>query len=102
MFKEKQKVETLIFRKDSRERILWKDIKHINFQDNDVIDIEYVDPICTTDHECDGYFCVEIIRLVEETDEEYNLRMDIMCSRLENSKKVRYAQYLKLKEEFER
>jgi hypothetical protein len=70
----------------------WKDLKHSEYQDDDLIHIGYDDD--------DGWFIlIERERL--ENDEEYNNRMEDNWRYLEYSKKRRYENYLKLKEEFE-
>jgi hypothetical protein len=70
----------------------WKDLKHSEYQDDDLIHIGYDDD--------DGWFIlIERERL--ENDEEYNNRMEDNKKFLEHSKKQRYERYLKLKEEFE-
>ena len=70
----------------------WKDLKHSEYQDDDLIHIGYDDD--------DGWFIlIERERL--ENDEEYNNRMEDNKRHLEYSKKQRYERYLKLKEEFE-
>jgi hypothetical protein len=75
----------------------WKDLKHSEYQDDDLIYVGY---------EEDGYgnvgeWIISIERERLETDEEYNERMERHERFLEDSKKRRYENYLKLKEEFE-
>lgn len=72
----------------------WKDLKHSEYQDDDLIHIGY-------DDNYDGGWFVSIERERLETDEEYNERMERHERFLEDSKKRRYENYLKLKEEFE-
>jgi hypothetical protein len=70
----------------------WKDLKHSEYQDDDLIHIGYDDD--------DGWF-ISVERERLETDEEYNERMEYNKRLLEDSKKRRYENYLKLKKEFE-
>jgi hypothetical protein len=70
----------------------WKDLKHSEYQDDDLIHTGYDDD--------DGWF-ISIERERLETDDEYNNRMEDNKRHLEYSKKRRYENYLKLKEEFE-
>jgi hypothetical protein len=72
----------------------WKDLKHSEYQDDDLINIEY-------DDNYDGGWFISVERERLETDEEYNERMKRNERFLEDSKKRRYERYLKLKEEFE-
>ena len=97
----KLKIKTTIFTKNVNHPITWKDLKHIQFQDDDIINVEYIEPECTNNCEHDGYFDVEISRMVEETDDQYNKRMIEITESKELLKKNRYERYLELKKEFE-
>jgi hypothetical protein len=72
----------------------WKDLKHSEYQDDDLIHIGY-------DDNYDGGWFISVERERLETDDEYNQRMKCHERFLEDSKKQRYERYLKLKEEFE-
>lgn len=93
----KIKVEKVIFSKSSYDRIKWNDIKHINFEDGDMIDM-YED-----DQDPDNYPTIyfKIIRLVEETDSEFEIRRLEFEKTQEKLKNNRYERYLELKKEFE-
>jgi len=79
----------------------WKDIKDIQFEDDDRIRISYEDPCQTeSNYEDDGWH-IEVEREMEETDEEYERRMIRIKSDEEWRKKQRYENYLRLKKEFE-
>lgn len=92
--KHKVKIETEIFEKYSSDPITWKDIKHIQFEDDDRFNIGYnID-----DH---GEYYAFITRYVEETDEEFQERMETLRKVEEFSKEQRYNTYIKLKKEFE-
>jgi len=89
----KIKKDKIVFDIISNNRITWSDIKIFDFQDSDIINMEY-DEI----DDCDFRFSV--IRYVEETDEEYETRMKIKQVTSEIHRKNRYKTYLALKEEF--
>jgi hypothetical protein len=75
----------------------WKDLKHSEYQDDDLIYVGYEEDEYGND--CEWFISIERERL--ETDEEYNERMKRNERFLGDSKKQRYERYLKLKEEFE-
>jgi hypothetical protein len=89
---EKKIVNREIFRIVKDSAFTWKDIKHIEFQDDDEIGIE---------EDEDGSFYACVFRKELETDEEFEARMEYNKRTREMLKKHRYQQYLKLKEEFE-
>ena len=91
---EKQLVQKqlLWMRKDTP--INWKDIKHIEFQDDDIIQ-------CFEDNYNDSWFA-SIVRQQLETDEEFEERKKTLEKMRESSRERRYEKYLKLKEEFEK
>jgi hypothetical protein len=72
----------------------WKDLKHSEYQDDDLINIGY-------DDNYDGGWFISVERERLETDEEYSERMKYHERLNEDSKKQRYERYLKLKKEFE-
>ena len=85
----------------SNKPITWKAIKDFQFEDDDVLNIQYEEPFYTENNSNDGgYYCL-VQRMVEETDEEYEERMEDKKRISENLRKLRYQQYLKLKQEFE-
>lgn len=94
-------VDKQIFHKTKDKPFTWSDIKHIQFEDGDVIDCGYVEPYYSENNSWDGHYSCSIIRKVLETDEQFQKR----CERNENQKKwakeQRYKSYLKLKEEFD-
>jgi hypothetical protein len=97
----KIKVEKSVFYKTQDNYIKWKNIKHIEFEDDDIIKAEFVEPYHSENNSHDGYFVCEIIRLVEETDAQFKKRKEKYEKMISESKKKRYESYLKLKEEFE-
>jgi len=93
----KIKIRENIFGKTLNREVIWKDLKHIDFQDDDIIDIEYIEPTS----EDNGYFYVEVFRMIEETDAEYQERLKTMAETKKMLEKNRYERYLELKKEFE-
>lgn len=76
----------------SENQIRWKDIKHIDFQDDDIVQ-------CSHDED-DDLFYASVLRYELETDEQFEERKKTLEQMKEMSKERRYQQYLKLKEEF--
>lgn len=101
MENKKIKLDKNIFHliKDSSFR--WKDIKNIPFEDEDIIRIEYVEAYYSENNSWDDHFVAEVIREVEETDEQFQKRMHNIERDNKWSKEARYKNYLKLKAEFE-
>jgi hypothetical protein len=77
------------------------DIKHIEFEDEDVIRLDYIEPYYSDNDSYDGHFSGMVIRKVEETDEQYNNRQERIAQDEKWAKERRYQSYLKLKKEFE-
>jgi len=88
---EKQLVTKNIFWLHKDTEIRWKDIKHIEFQDDDIIRCY--------DDEDDSYYA-NILRKELETDEQFEERKKTLEKIKEMSKEKRYQQYLELKKEF--
>jgi len=72
---------------------VWKDIKHIEFEDDDMIQMNW--------SEHDDCYCVRVVRWVEETDEEWQERLADMKESEDRAKERRRQSYLRLKIEFE-
>lgn len=92
----KQIIKKEIFSYERWSEIKWKDIKHIQFEDEDIIEFDV----------CEQYpgeygFTVNIVRLVEETDEELIIRLQQESDAELKAKEKRYETYLKYKDEFE-
>ena len=81
--------------------ITWKDIKDFQFEDDDIISIGYEEGYYSENNSWDGFYYCRVERMVEETDEEYEDRMERKRSTESTLKKNRYEQYLRLKKEFE-
>lgn len=99
--KDKIYVDTLIYQSQKNTLFTWKDIKHIEFEDDDIIRLEYVEPYYSENNSYDGHFSAEVIRKTEETDEQYNKRQERIARDEKWAKERRYQSYLKLKKEFE-
>ena len=99
MSKIKIKKEVLDIRSDKQ--IIWKKIKDFQFEDDDIVSIGWEEPYYSENNSYDGFYYCTVIRMVEETDEEYENRMEIKRNTDSILKKNRYEQYLKLKKEFE-
>jgi hypothetical protein len=100
----KQKVREEVYTKyfdsnyyEVRVSDLPKDIKN-----DDVIDIRREDSYYSENNSYDAYTELVIIREREETDEEYKKRIAKSEYHVEEMRKLRYENYLKLKEEFEK
>jgi hypothetical protein len=98
MTKEKKIKDRVIFQDNSQEPFTWKDIKHLDFQDDDEIRSKWVDPYYS---ENDGHYNITIIRKQLETDEEFQKRIDREERDLKRRKEDRYNLYIQLKNEFE-
>jgi len=90
-----------IFYKGMDEYPTWKDIKDIQFEDDDRIRVSYEEPYYSENSSNDGGWIIEVEREMEETDEEYERRMETKRWTGEILKKQRYENYLRLKKEFE-
>ena len=79
----------------------WKDIKDIQFEDDDRIRISYEEHYHSENSSSDGGWIICVEREIEETDEEYERRMKWRKLDEEMQKKRNYETYLKLKKQFE-
>lgn len=98
---EKIKVQKMVFNKRQDKPFIWKDIKDFKFEDDDVIRVEYVESYYSENHSYDAHYNAEVIRMVEETDEQFKQRIEDKERDEKFYKKRRYESYLKLKKEFE-
>jgi len=97
----KIKIATDIFHIQSDNPIEWKDIKHIEFQDSDHLTIGRDEGYYSENNSWDPHYYAIVTRMIEETDEEFNLRIKDNERDAKWAKNRRYDSYLKLKEEFE-
>ena len=75
----------------------WKDIKHLELEDDDTI----FATTSTDENGSDDGYIVSVVRWVEETDEEWQERLSDMKESEDRAKERRLQSYLKLKAEFE-
>lgn len=92
---------TTIFYTSMDEYPTWKNIKDIQFEDDDRIRVSYEEPYHYENESSDGGWVIEVEREIEETDEEYEKRMEVKRWTDVILKKQRYENYLRLKKEFE-
>lgn len=97
----KIKISKEIFYKTKATAFNWSDIKHIEFEDDDKIEIGYDDGHVSENESWDPYHFASVTRLIEETDEEFEERQREIKVDSEWMKQRRYETYLKLKAEFE-
>ncbi len=90
----KIKREKQIYWHSIQRLIKWSDIKHLTLEDDDTIRSYW-------DNEDNGFYG-EIIRMVEETDEQHQKRIADNERHNKWLKEQRYKSYLKLKQEFEK
>jgi len=79
----------------------WKHIKDIQFEDEDRIQISYEEPYHSENNSHDGGWVIYVEREMDETDDEYERRMERIKSDEEYRKKRNYETFLKLKKQFE-
>jgi RNAse (barnase) inhibitor barstar len=97
---EKIKVQKTVFDKCQDKPFIWKDIKDFKFEDDDLIRIEYVESHYSENDSYDAHYNAEVIRMVEETDEQLQKRIEYNEIEDKRAKERRYQSYLRLKEEF--
>jgi len=90
----KIKREKQIYWHSIQRLIKWSDIKHLTLEDDDTIRSYW-------DNEDNGFYG-EIIRMVEETDEQHQKHIADNERHNKWLKEQRYKSYLKLKQEFEK
>jgi hypothetical protein len=101
MTKEKKLKEITIFQEQKKSPITWKDIKHVDLQDDDELNIQWNEPYYSENNSWDGHYSVSIRRNRLETDEEFQKRLEREERDLKRQKEIKYNTYLKLKSEFE-
>ena len=94
----KIKVEKQIYWHQKNSQLKWKDIKHLQLEDDDIIQASWVDD---ENFDYNGYWHGAITRMVEETDEQFQKRMADNEMQAKWAKERRRESYLKLKKEFE-
>ena len=97
----KIKVEKVIFAAAKETPFAWKDLKHIQFEDEDKITVAYDEGYYSENNSWDSHYYARVIRMVEETDAQFQKRQKKIEEERERTKKMRYESYLRLKKEFE-
>lgn len=91
----KIKREVQVYFHEKNSPLKWGDIKHLELEDDDLIYSGW------EDDETEGYWHGEIIRKVEETDEQFQKRQAGNELEAKWAKDRRRESYLRLKKEFE-
>lgn len=97
----KQKIDTVIYHRTKNTPIIWKDIKHLQFEDDDEITCQYEEEYYSENNSYDAHYFVTVRRQVEETDAQYKSRLQKESKDKERALERRRETYLKLKQEFE-
>lgn len=97
----KIKVEKVIFQKEKQTPFTWKDLKHVQFEDEDKITVGYDEGYYSENNSWDPHYYARVIRMVEETDAQFEKRIANNEQAKKWAKERRYENYLKLKKEFE-
>ena len=97
----KRKIKEEIINLSFNNQTSWKDVKHIEFQDDDLVHIVYDEGHVSENNSWDAHHYVIVERFREETDEEMTKRVEEENWWEEYYKEQRYENYLKLKKEFE-
>jgi len=101
----KIKIERQIVSKQYQHQVKWSDIKSIMqntpFEDDDIISIGHDEGYYLENNSWDPHYYIYVNRMIEETDKEFEKRIESNAWHKENMRKRRYENYLKLKQEFE-
>lgn len=101
-FKKKIKFEPIFYKTFGQTQPTWKELKDVELQDDDLVTISYEEAYYSENNSYDGHWFIDVQRQREETDKEYEERMKEIENSRDMLKKMRYKEYLKLKEEFEK
>lgn len=109
----KKQIEKVILSKSKRatnfsdNRFRWGDIlkllneENITLQDSDILEVGFTKGWDEGDSARDNAYDLKVIRVREETEEEYQKRLSKIKESKKLAKRTRYENYLKLKKEFE-
>jgi hypothetical protein len=97
---ERKKIEKSLLHVQRDGRVRWKDIKQFQFDDDDIIIGGYDEGHVSENNSWDPFHFIEVIRQVDETDEEMERRIRRQQRDAEDMKRRRYENYLKLHKEF--
>jgi hypothetical protein len=81
--------------------IKWSDIKNLNLEDDDLLQIGHDEGYYAENNSWDPHYFAIVTRMVEETDEQRDERVRMAKWHKGELEKRRYENYLKLKKEFE-
>jgi hypothetical protein len=99
----KKKIREQIFIKDyngDQADVYFSDLPK-DLKDNDIIHINREKPYYSNNSSYDAYTELIVYRYRDETDEEYNKRIQNNIKTIDELKKRRFERYLELKAEFE-
>lgn len=94
-------VEREIYRETKSKPFTWADLKSIEFEDGDRIEVAYDEGHVSENDSWDPHFYAVVTRMVEETDEQFKKRMDRVERDKQWARERRYESYLRLRAEFE-
>jgi hypothetical protein len=97
---ERKKIEKTIAFIQKGRMITWKDVKHLDFEDEDHIHCAYDEGHVSENNSWDPFYFFEQKRFIDETDEEMERRIKRQQRDAEEMKRRRYENYLKLHKEF--
>jgi hypothetical protein len=98
---EKIFVEKRIFREQSQKPFKWKDIKHVDLQDDDTIVIGYDEGYYSENNSWDPHYYVTITRMVLETDEQFEKRQKELKRDAKWARESSFKSYQHFKKKFE-
>jgi hypothetical protein len=96
-----KRIRENFFRKKKDSPIIWQDIKHIEFQDLDKIQIGFDEGYYSENNSWGPHYFVNIERWRDETEEEAKIRKNEQERDKKWARERRYETYLKLRKEFE-
>jgi hypothetical protein len=98
---ERKLIKKDIIHRQKNNPIRWKDIKDIQFEDEDEIKVAYDEGYYSENNSWGPHYYVVVTREILETDHEMAKRVEKESKQKEEMRNRRYEQYLKLKKEFE-
>ncbi len=98
---QKIKKERQIHVIQQEEPIKWSDLKNLEMEDDDILQVGYDEGHHSENYSWDPHYFAIVTRMVEETDEQRDERVRMAKWHKGELKKRRYENFLKLKTEFE-
>jgi hypothetical protein len=97
--------EKVILHTTKKKPFTWDEVMKFHqkygFLNDDIIHIQYVEAYYSENNSYDEHFSIEVTRMVEETDEEYQNRLKSEKFHEQLNYERRKETYLRLKEEFD-